>query len=123
MPAACLKIKLSIASFVVVIACPGIKAQSPIATDRPAVTDSSVVVPRGSLQFENGLTETGSGDQRIFDFPETLLRFGVASKTELRLTVPDYLARTGMSSGFGDLAIGVKQQLGPTPYGFDVSLV
>ena len=50
------------------------------------------------------------------------MRFGVASKTELRLTVPDYFGQVGGESGFGDLAIGVKQQLGPAA-GFDVSLV
>jgi hypothetical protein len=32
----------------------------PIATDRPAITDSSVVVPAGSLQVENGFLETSS---------------------------------------------------------------
>lgn len=89
-----------------------------IATDRPAVTDSSVVVPQGTLQAENGFADTVSEGQRTFDGPETLLRFGVASKTELRLTAPDYYG-----SGFGDAAFGVKQQLGPTPGGFDVSLV
>ncbi len=81
------------------------------------MTDSSVVVPQGSLQFENGFTETASHWNRTFDGPETLLRFGVAPTTELRLTVPDYFG-----SGFGDLAIGVKQQLGPIN-NFDVSLV
>jgi hypothetical protein len=96
---------------------------APIATDRPAVTDSSVVVPLGSLQAENGFAETVSQGQRTFDGSETLLRFGVASKTELRLTAPDYFGQVGMSSGFGDLAVGMKQQLGPTPGGFDVSLV
>jgi hypothetical protein len=98
-------------------------AATPIATDRPAVTDSSVVVPPGSLQTENGFTETVSQGQRTLDGPETLLRFGVASKTELRLTTPDYFGQLGLSSGFGDLAVGVKQQLGPTPGGFDVSVV
>jgi outer membrane putative beta-barrel porin/alpha-amylase len=101
-------------------------AVAPIATDRPAVTGSSVVVPPGSLQAENGFAETVSQGQRTFDGPETLLRFGVASKTELRLNVPDYFGQvaggSGMSSGFGDLAIGAKQQLGPA-LGFDVSLV
>src|SRR5579863_1282348 len=29
-----------------------------IVTDRPDITESSVVVPKGSLQFENGLTWT-----------------------------------------------------------------
>jgi hypothetical protein len=96
-----------------------------IATDRPTVTNSSVVVPSGSLQAENGFLETTSQGQNIVDGPETLLRFGVATRTELRFTAPDYFynvgAVVGRSSGFGDLAIGVKEQLGPTPGGFDVS--
>lgn len=96
---------------------------APIATDRPAVAGSSVVVPPGSLQAENGFARTVSLGQRTLDGPETLLRFGVASKTELRLTTPDYFGRVGMSSGFGDLAAGMKQQLGTTPGGFDISLV
>jgi hypothetical protein len=101
----------------------GDDAASPISTDRPAVTDSSVVVPVGSLQAENGFTETASQGQQIFDGPETLLRFGLTSSTELRLTAPDYFGQPGMSSGFGDLIVGMKQQLGTMPGGFDVSLV
>lgn len=98
---------------------------SPIATDRPAVTNSSIVVPSGSLQAENGFLETGTQGQNIFDGPETLLRLGVATKTELRFTVPNYYynMNSAGSTGFGDLAIGVKQQLGPTPGGFDVSAI
>jgi len=38
-------------------------APSLMATDRPSVTDSSVVVPVGSLQVENGFTETVSQGQ------------------------------------------------------------
>jgi hypothetical protein len=98
-------------------------AAAPIATDRPAVTDSSVAVPAGSLQAENGFAETLSQGQRTFDGPEMLLRLGVASKTELRLIAPDYFGQAGSSSGFGDLAVGMKQQLGPTPGGVDVSIV
>jgi hypothetical protein len=98
-------------------------ASTPISTDRPAVTDSSVVVPAGTLQVENGFTQTVSQGQSTFDGPETLLRFGVASSTELRLTIPDYFGQVGMSSGFGDLTVGMKQQLGPTQGGFDVSVV
>src|SRR5271165_6517864 len=96
----------------------------PIVTDRPTVTNSSVVVPFGSLQTENGILETNSKGQSIFDGSETLVRFGLATKTELRLTVPDYyynLDAGGRGSGFGDLTLGVKLQLGPTPGGFDVS--
>lgn len=64
----------------------------PIATDRPSVTDSSVVVPAGSLQFEDGFAYTVSQGQSGWDGSETLLRFGLASKTELRLDVPDYFS-------------------------------
>jgi hypothetical protein len=100
---------------------------APIATDRPAVTNSSVVVPSGSLQVENGFLETSSQGQSIIDGPETLVRFGVATRTELRFTVPDYSydlnPAGGPGSGFGDLAVGVKEQLGPTPGGFDVSAI
>jgi Putative MetA-pathway of phenol degradation len=95
-----------------------------IVTDRPTVTNSSIVVPLGSFQAENGVLATNNHGQNIFDGPETLVRFGIASKTELRFTAPDYfynLNESGLGSGFGDLAIGVKEQLGPTPGGFDVS--
>jgi hypothetical protein len=100
-------------------------APGPISTDRPAVTDSSVVVPMGSFQAENGFQETRSQRQSVYDAPETLLRFGLAQKTELRFNVPDYFDNSTVgsaASGFGDLALGVKQQLGPIDK-FDVSVV
>jgi len=102
-------------------------ASGPIATDRPAVTNSSVVVPAGSFQAENGFLETSSQGQKIVDGPETLVRFGVAPRTELRFTVPDYYFSVnttgGLGSGFGDFALGVKEQIGPTLGGFDVSAI
>jgi Putative MetA-pathway of phenol degradation len=104
----------------------GVDAAGPIATDRPAVTNSSVVVPAGSLQAENGFLETSSQGQSTLDGPESLVRFGIAKRTELRFTVPDYFRNLttgyGGGSGFGDAAIGVKQQLGPG-HGFDVSVI
>ena len=105
----------------------GANAQSPIATDRPQITSSSVVVPCGSLQFENGFSETSSGGQQSFDFPETSVRFGIANKTELRFGIPDYFynddTASGFANGFGDLSLGFKQQLGPTRGGFGISLI
>jgi outer membrane putative beta-barrel porin/alpha-amylase len=104
---------------------PGVDAAG-IATDRPAVTNSSVVVPVGSLQAENGFLDTSSQRQSVLDRPESLVRFGIAKRTELRFTVPDYFHNLttgyGGSSGFGDVAIGVKQQLGPA-HGFDISVI
>ena len=106
----------------------GANAQaSSISTDRPQITSSSIVVPCGSLQFENGLQETGNAGQRTFDLPETAVRFGIAKKTELRLITPNYFINddtaSGFTNGFADLSIGLKQQLGPTRGGFNVALI
>jgi len=104
---------------------PSVSAVGPIATDRPAVTNSSVVVPAGSLQVENGFLKTSSQGQSVLDGPESLVRFGVTKRTELRFTAPDYFHNlsAGGGSGFGDFAFGVKEQLGPTPGKFDVSAI
>jgi hypothetical protein len=95
---------------------------SPIATDRPAITNSSVVVPSGSVQSENGVQVTTASGQRTFDGPESLVVYGLTEATELRITVPDY-SFSGLASGFGDLALGVKQQIGHSQSGFDASLI
>ena len=42
-----------------------------ISTDRPSVANSSVVVPQGGLQFENGLLVTHTQGQFLLDLPET----------------------------------------------------
>jgi hypothetical protein len=97
-----------------------------IVTDRPDVTESSIVVPKGSLQFENGMTWTNDHGQTALDLSETLVRFGVSDRTELRIVVPNYLdGLTGRASasGFGDVAVGIKQQLGPLQEGFDLSVI
>ncbi len=105
----------------------GADAQSTIATDRPQITSSSIVVPCGSLQFENGFQATGDGGQSSYDLPETSVRFGVAGKTELRFMVPDYYwdiaTASGAATGLGDLSVGFKQQLGPTRGKFDLSII
>ncbi len=97
-----------------------------IITDRPDITESSIVIPKGSLQLENGLTWTNDHGQQTLDLSETLLRFGVFDRTELRIVVPNYVAGlTGptSASSFGDVAVGVKQQLGPLRGGFDLSVI
>jgi hypothetical protein len=102
-------------------------APAVISTDRPAITDASTVVPKSEMMFENGLTETGYQGQQSVDLPETLVRFGITSKTEFRFTAPDYFANynagRGVASGFGDLALGFKQQLVARSNGFDVALI
>jgi hypothetical protein len=98
-----------------------------ITTDRPAITDASTVVPKNGLVMENGFTETRAAGQNGFDSPESLFRYGVTSKTEVRFTAPDYFQNfnngRGFGSGFGDLSLGVKQQIVASEDGFDTSLV
>jgi hypothetical protein len=97
-----------------------------ISTDRPSVAESPLVVPQNALQFENGMLFSNSQGQNTFDLPETEIRFGLLSKTELRLSVPDYYHNfsnaPGAVSGFGDIAPGIKQQLGPLD-GFNLSAI
>ena len=101
--------------------------ETTVNTDRPSVTNSSVVVPRGAFQAENGMLFTDTQSQWAFDAPETEFRNGLFDKTELRFSPPNYFhdlpASPGLVSGFGDLILGVKQQLGPLPGGFDLSLI
>jgi hypothetical protein len=62
-----------------------------IATDRPDVTNSSLVVPHGSLQAENGIDWTGKGGSNVLDGTNTRVRFGIARCTEFLFDVPSYL--------------------------------
>jgi hypothetical protein len=97
-----------------------------INTDRPDVTEASTVIPKGSLQLENGMTWTNDHGTQTLDLSESLLRIGLADRTELRVVVPNFLAglaRTGGATGFGDMALGMKQQLGPLAGDIDLSVI
>src|SRR5258708_39414713 len=59
---------------------PSVDATAPIATDRPAITNSSVVVPAGSFQLEHSLLEASSHRLSVLDGPESLERFGITNK-------------------------------------------
>jgi hypothetical protein len=61
-------------------ACPD--SSQDIVTDRPSVTNSSLVVPMGSLQAENGVNWTTRAGQGALDGPNTRLRLGVAHCSE-----------------------------------------
>jgi hypothetical protein len=97
-----------------------------ISTDRPSVADYSPVVPPGALQVESGLTVTDMHPHTTVDFPEALVRYGLLAGTELRLTLPNYFhdlpVSNGAATGFGDMTVGVKQELGQ-PGGFDLLLI
>jgi hypothetical protein len=94
-----------------------------IATDRPDVTNSSIVVPQGSLQSENGVNLSTRDGSRVIDGTNTRLRLGVAPCLELLIDLPTYFAvvRGHISSGFSDVTPAIKWQLGPLPGGVDLS--
>jgi Putative MetA-pathway of phenol degradation len=103
--------------------CP--TAKDDIATDRPDVTNSSLVVPMGSLQSENGVNFSARNGGRFVDGTNTRWRLGVAPCLELLLDLPSYLANTRApgNSGFSDVAPAIKWQVSPIPGKVDLSLV
>src|SRR5579863_9424385 len=66
--------------------CP--TANDEIATDRPDVTNSSVVVPSGSIQSENGVNLSSRNGSQIIDGTNTRWRLGIASCLELLVDLP-----------------------------------
>lgn len=92
----------------------------PIDTDRPDSPDDSPTVPPGSLQFENGVGLSRGGGTTSLDLPETRLRLGLTSCTELLLDLPNYSHALGHGPrGLGDIAPGFKHQfdgLLPDPF-------
>jgi hypothetical protein len=94
-----------------------------IATDRPDVTNSAVVMCRGSLQIESGMNWTARHDTAVIDGPNSRVRLGVAPDTEVLVDLPDYFlrARGPGAAGFGDLSPAVKRQLGPLPGDIELS--
>jgi hypothetical protein len=103
--------------------CP--KAGEEIATDRPDVTNSSIVVPAGSLQSENGVNLTKEAGATTVDGTNTRLRFGIVDCFEVLVDLPTYFAalRNSGKSGFSDVAPAAKWQISPLPGTVDLSAV
>ena len=100
------------------------QTSAPIATDRPDVTNSSVVVPVGSLQNENGANVSRRAGADIFDGTNSRWRLGIAPCFEVLIDVPNYVGTfsgTG-ASGFGNVAPALKWQISPAPGKVDLSM-
>jgi len=97
---------------------------APIATDRPDVTNSSVVVPVGSLQNENGANVSRRVGADIFDGTNSRWRLGIAPCFEVLIDLPNYVGtfRGAGASGFGNVAPAFKWQISPAPGKFDLSM-
>jgi hypothetical protein len=102
--------------------CPG--PDSEIATDRPDVTNSSLVVPIGSLQNENGINTTGRGSQETIDGTNSRWRLGIAPCLEILVDLPNYVGglKGGADSGFTDVAPAIKYQFGSLPETWNLSV-
>ena len=105
-------------------ACENPTSASEISTDRPDVTNSSLVVPVGSLQSENGINTTGRGSDKSFDGTNSRLRLGVAPCLEILVDVPNYFGRLkgDADSGFGNVAPAVKWQFSSLPAPWNLSV-
>lgn len=100
--------------------CP--TADDEIATDRPDVTNSSLVVPLGSFQAENGLDWIVQHGAKTLDGTNTRLRLGIVHCTELLIDLPNYFdsLNGAKASGFSNGVISFKRQL-LVPFGFGLS--
>lgn len=94
---------------------PVIAAEEPLVTDRPDFTESSSAVGRGVVQLEGGATfvdfSDGAEGQSL---GETLVRWGLSERLELRFLLPSYVweeGPDGESSGFADTSVGFKLQI------------
>ena len=94
--------------------------------DRPHIADSSVNVPKGLWLQENGFQQTNTNRRNhAFDFPETLVRLGVANRLELRYDAPNFITGSAASvdpnsllvnqssTTFQNMQAGFKARLGP----------
>src|SRR5258708_23160547 len=97
---------------------------NPIETDRPDITNSSIVLPVGSFQSENGINLSRRDGAQVFDGTNSRLRLGVGPCLEVLVDLPSNVtAFHGFgASGFTNLAPSVEWQIRPTPEQFDLSM-
>jgi hypothetical protein len=100
----------------------------PIDTNRPSFMFSPLVLPQGSLQFENGtLYQAFRHRHWTYDVPETQVRLGLTKRAELQAYIPNaFVWHSGnMTNGkVSDISeIGFKYHLGPDSDKFNASLI
>jgi hypothetical protein len=94
--------------------------------DRPHIADSSVNVPKGLWLLENGFQFSYPNNRAsIFDFPESLIRFGVTHRDEVRYNTPNFFTYSAAVvepdfvtirqhiTSFQNMEVGFKHRLGP----------
>lgn len=84
-----------------------------IVTDRPDQTESALTVPPLHVQIEMGVEAFKQGDARYLAVPATLIRVGLISGVEFRVSGA-YVRTTQFDStidGLGEVSFGTKVQL------------
>jgi hypothetical protein len=80
---------------------------SGIVTDRPDITESAIVVPVASIQFENDLTWTAMHGAETVDLSESLVRLGFFAErkcgSELRTLAAHFPGKANQASGISPL--------------------
>lgn len=102
-----------------------ITSDDAIATDRPTFANFSPAVPESSLQIENGAAISRSGANSTVDLPETRLRLGLGSCTELLLDLPELVHINGANgfTGSSDLGPAIKHQFSPVLGGLTLEVI
>jgi hypothetical protein len=88
-------------------------------TDRPDQTESSSVIPRGSIQIESGtmleFTDASGETVKQITIPTTLFRLGITNSIELRIfnqyEILKNLDTGDKTNGISDIEVGVKIQI------------
>ena len=90
----------------------------------PDTTNSSIALPVGSFQSENGINVSRQDGGRVLDSTNSRLRLGVAPCFEVLVDLPtvDTPIRGAGVSGFTDVAPAVKWQISPIPEKFELSI-
>lgn len=98
---------------------------SEIDTDRPDTTNSSAVVPVGSLQVENGINVADWPDGTRLDGTNTRVRLGFVDCAEVLIDLPNYSVspRDADTRGFNGVTPAGKLELEGLPQGTQASIV
>lgn len=96
---------------IIYIGASSLEGQDAINTDRPDL--SSTVIPKGSMQLENGFGWTNDNGRTTVDGTESVVRLGLITSGELHVGLPDYYRtwKQSGSAGVSDVVFGWKQEV------------
>ncbi|OXA82049.1 transporter [Flavobacterium frigidimaris] len=69
----------------VLLSAPYFVQAQQIQTDRPTETESTSTISAKHLQMENGISYEKNGDEKIYEMPEVVLRYGLFKNAEIRM--------------------------------------